>query len=703
MRRLLLRCLIPAALLCLSPFAVSQQKNPANGANESKELPKLQHLSADQVNPQVDPCSDFYQYSCSKFFAANPIPADQSGWGTAGPLLQWNQGVLRQTLEAAAAKKQGRTPVEQKIGDYWSSCMDESQIETVSMKSFQPELARIAALKQKSQFADEIAHLHSTIGQTWDVEDNATFAPMFGFSALQDYDDAQKTVAQFDQGGFALPGRDFYLSDDAKSVEVRKQYLAHVTNILNLTGESATQAAADAAVVLQIETELAKAAMDAVKRRDPRNINNKMTLAEIQKLAPSFDWQRYLTLIHAPAQPSYLVTSPDFFRGLEQAIQQHPVAHWQAYLKWQVAHASAPYLSKAFTTETFNFFGHTLSGTPQQAPRWRRCVNSTDSALGEALGQAYVARAFPPESKASVLRIVKAIEAALDQDITTLTWMTTETKKQGSIKLHAILDKIGYPDKWRDYSSVEIKPDAYLENVHHATAFEFNRWVQKIGKPIDRYDWTMTPPTINAYYDPQFNTINFPAGILQPPFFSADADDATNFGAEGSVIGHEITHGFDDQGRKFDAQGNLHDWWTAEDAKNYDERGKCIADEYTQEIPEAGVKQNGLMTQGEDTADNGGIYLALIGLENALQQQGKTLETKGDDGLTELQRFFLSFSNNWCEELRPEIMRTIVLTNPHSLPKYRVNNTLGNMPEFAKAFNCAKGKPMVHANSCRVW
>jgi endothelin-converting enzyme/putative endopeptidase len=452
-----------------------------------------------------------------------------------------------------------------------------------------------------------------------------------------------------------------------------------------------------------METDLAKAAMDVVKRRDPKNINNKLTMAEIQKLAPSFDWQRYLTLIHAPAQPAFLVTSPDFFRGLEQALQQHPLEHWKVYLKWQLAHDSAPYLGKAFVSENFSFFSHTLAGTPELAPRWRRCVHSADNALGEALGQAYVARAFPPESKERVLRVVKAIEGALDQDISNLSWMTPETKKQASAKLHAILDKVGYPDKWRDYSAVEIKPDTYLENVQRATAFEFDRWVQKIGKPIDRYDWTMTPPTINAYYDPQFNTINFPAGILQPPFFSKDADDATNFGAEGAVIGHEITHGFDDQGRKFDDKGNLHDWWTAEDAKNYDERGKCISDEYTQEIPEAGVKQNGLLTQGEDTADNGGLYLALIGLENTLKQQGKTLETKGEDGLTEIQRFFLSFANNWCEELRPEIMRTVVLTNPHSLPKYRVNNTIANMPEFAKAFGCARGKPLVHENACRVW
>ncbi|HKV95164.1 MAG TPA: M13 family metallopeptidase [Candidatus Angelobacter sp.] len=685
------------ALLGLASLLSAQQKDA------SDQLPTLQHVSAGQVDPQVDPCTDFYQYTCNKFFAANPIPADQAGWGVAGPLLKWNEVVMHQALEAAAAKKTGRTAVEQKIGDYWSSCMDESKVESDSLKEFQPELKRIDEIKQKSQLVDQIAHQHSTIGGAWEVDDNATFAPMFGFTAIQDYDDAQKTVAQFDQGGFALPGRDFYLSDDAKSVEIRKKYQQHVANMLKLVGESEPQATSDAAAVLEMETALAKASMDAVKRRDPKNIDNKMTLAEFQKLTPSFNWQRYLTLVHAPAQQTYLVTSPDFFRGLEQVIQQHPLEHWKAYLKWHLVHNSAPYLNQAIYAESFDFFGHTLAGTPEQAPRWRRCVHSTDNALGEALGQAYVARAFPPESKERVLKLVNAIEAALDQDISQLSWMTPQTKKQASAKLHGILDKVGYPDKWRDYSALTITPNSYLENVHHATAFEFNRWVQKIGKPIDRYDWTMTPPTINAYYDAQFNTINFPAGILQPPFFSDKADDATNFGAEGAVIGHEITHGFDDEGRKFDANGNLHDWWTPEDAKNYDERGKCISDEYTQEIPEAGVKQNGLLTQGEDTADNGGLYIALIALENTLKQQGKTLDTKGNDGLTELQRFFLAFANGWCEEARPEIMRVQVLTNPHSLPKYRVNNTVANMPEFARAFGCAKGKPLVHENACRVW
>jgi endothelin-converting enzyme/putative endopeptidase len=681
----------------LASLALSQQTNTA------EELPKLEHLSASQVNSQIDPCVDFYAYTCSKFFAANPIPADQAVWGVAGPLQKWNEIVLRQTLEAAAAKTQGRSAVEQKIGDYWSSCMDESKIQISAGKEFQPEVQRIDALKTKSQLADAVAHLHMTIPGAWDPQDPATFAPVFGFTAAQDYNDATKILAQFDQGGMALFGREFYLKDDAKSVEIRKAYVAHMTNMLKLAGEPQAQAASDAAVVLEMETAMANAAMDIVKRRDPKNTNNKMTLAQVEQLAPSFDWKRYLSLVHAPATPKYIVTSPDFFRGLEKLIQQHPIEHWKAYLKWHVVHGSAGLLSQEFVDENFNFFARTMFGVPQLTPRWRRCVRSTDRFLGEALGQAYVARAFPAENKERVLKIVKGIEGALDQDITELSWMTPKTKQEASRKLHLILDKIGYPDHWRDYSALEVKPDSYLDNVHRATAFEFNRWVQKIGKPVDRHEWTMTPPTINAYYDPQMNTINFPAGILQPPFFDSTQDDAANFGAEGSVIGHEITHGFDDQGRKFDGEGNLRDWWSPEDAKNYEERGKCISDEYTQEVPEAGVKQNGLLTQGEDTADNGGIHLALIALENTLKQQGKTLDTKGNDGLTELQRFFLAYADGWCTQYRPEVIRTAILTNPHSIPKYRVNNVVANMPEFAKAFGCKKGQPLVHENACRVW
>ena len=693
-----------AVLLFCCTFALAQSpSNTPAAPNSNPQLPKLEHLSADQVNPQVDPCSDFYQYSCSKFFAANPIPPDRATWGVIGPLSLWNEVTLRQVLEGAAAKKQDRSANEQKIGDYWTSCMDESKIDASAPQELKTELKRIDGLKSKPQMAEEIAHLHMTVGSAWQGSDAATFAPMFGFGSSPDLDNATQIIAELDQGGFSMPGREFYSNTDAKSVNIRNKYVTHVTNMFKLMGEPEAQAKNDAATVLAMETEFAKSAMDIVKRRDPRNINNKMTLAQVEKLAPAFAWKQYLAAVHAPAAPKYIVTSPDFFRTLNQMIQQHPLSHWKTYLRWQLVHQSAPYLSRPFVDENFSFFAHTLFGVPQLSPRWRRCVHSTDNALGEALGQAYVQRAFPPESKERVLKMVNNIEDALNRDVTQITWMTPQTKEQAKAKLHMILDKIGYPDHWRDYSALQITPDSYLDNVHRATAFEFNRQLQKIGKPLDRQEWQMTPPTIDAYYDPQTNTINFPAGILQPPLFDAQQDDAANYGAEGAVIGHEITHGFDDQGRKFDGQGNLHDWWTPADAKNYDERGKCISDEYTQEIPEAGVKQNGLLTQGEDTADNGGIHLALMALEKDLKDQSKSLDEKGSDGLTALQKFFLAYATTWCTEYRPEVIRTVVLTNPHSIPKYRVNNVVANMPEFAQAFGCKKGSAMVHENACRVW
>lgn len=687
------------SLLLTSLSALAQAPAPAA---PKEDLPKLQHFSADQVNQQVNPCTDFYQYTCSKFFAANPIPADRAVWGVIGPLSKWNEITLRQVLDATAAKKQGRSAAEQKIGDYWSSCMDESKVETASPAALRTELDKISKLTDKSQLAEQIAHQHMIVPGAWEGADAATFAPMFGFSSNPDFDDATRIIAAFDQGGFVLPGREFYLNDDAKSVEIRNQYQAHIAKMLKLAGEPENQAAADAPVVLAMETAMAKSAMDIVKRRDPANLNNKMSLEQLQQLAPSFQWKQYVTLLRTPPTPTYLVTSPDYFRALGKMIEEQPLDHWKAYLRWHMVHGAAPYMNRAIVEENFNFTRN-LTGAKELPPRSRRCVASTDRALGEALGQAYVARAFSAESKERVLKMVKGIEAALEQDVNTLSWMTPETKQQAKAKLHMILEKIGYPDHPRDYSAMVITPDNYFQNVQKATAFEFNRQLNKIGKPLDRQEWQITPPTIDAYYDPQTNTINFPAGILQPPLFDKDQGDASNYGSEGSVIGHEITHGFDDQGRKFDGNGNLRDWWKEADAKNYDERGKCISDEYTQEVPEAGVKQNGLLTQGEDTADNGGINLALIALANTLKEQGKTLDDKGADGFTQLQHFFLSYAYTWCAEFRPEIMRTQIMSNPHSLPRYRVNNVVANMPDFARAFGCKKGQPLVHENACRVW
>jgi predicted metalloendopeptidase len=454
---------------------------------------------------------------------------------------------------------------------------------------------------------------------------------------------------------------------------------------------------------MEMETALAQASMDNVARRDPRKIYNKRSLAQIEAAVPDFDWAGYLKRMGAPASPFYIVSTPGFLDAVEQQIGTRSLEDWRAYLRWWTVHRAASYVGSDMEAENFAFFGTALSGTPQMLPRWRRCVASADRLLGEALGQAYVNIAFPPESKARANELVTRIRAALADEIRHLDWMSDATKKQALIKQDATLQKIGFPDKWIDYSAVKIVPDNYLANLNAAVAFEAHRQIGKIGKPVDRMEWTMTPATINAYEDPQMNTINFPAGILQLPFFDGKQDDASNFGAIGMIIGHEAIHGFDDQGRKFDEKGNLRDWWTPEDSKRYDEKDKCIVDQYSQEIPEYGVKQKGELTAGEDTADNGGIHLAMLALENVYKARGKSLDAPEADGLTARQRFFLAYAFSWCAEERPDAARTQVITNPHSLPRFRVDRPLSNMPEFQQAFSCGKDAPMVHAPACRVW
>ncbi len=690
------------------PIALSAQNsssNPSPATKSENSVPQLERFDPNLVDPSLNPCDDFYKYSCSKWMASNPIPADQVYWTTGSNLELWNENLLRETMEAASKSNTNRTPVEQKIGDYWAACMDLSGIEAASLKPLRPQLNRIAAIKSKKEITPEIAHLHRSFPGAWEQSDNQTNSPFFGFTGQQDYDDASKVVAQIDQGGLSLPNRDYYIKTDEKSVETLKKFRAHVQRMFELTGEPPVRAATDAGIVVELETALAQAQMDNVKRRDPKNINNKMTLAQVQALTPEIDWAAYLKAVDAPASDHYIVTSPDFFRAEDKLLEERPLDQWKTYMRWQVIHRAAPLMTKALVDENFNFFYRTLAGQQENEPRWRRCVHNADRDLGEALGQAYVDRAFPPESKARTMEMVHAIERAMQDDIDDVSWMSAATKQQALIKLQGIEDKIGYPSHWRDYSALKVTRDDYLANVEDASAFEDERFVQKIGKPVDRSEWTMTPPTINAYYDPQLNTINFPAGILQPPFFDPSKDDAVNFGAIGMVIGHELTHGFDDQGRKFDAQGNLRDWWTADDAKQYDARGKCISDEYTQDVPEAGpgVKQNGLLTQGEDTADNGGLHLALNALQDQLKKDGKSLDDKGADGWTYRQRFFLGYAFSWCTNIRPEVARLMVTTDPHSLPIFRIDNVVSNMTEFSDAFGCKAGQKMVRANACRVW
>lgn len=692
-------CALLTVLLALCAASFAQTATPSPTAT-----PDLERFSIDQVDKSLDPCADFFEYTCSKWIKANPIPPDQSSWGTFNALALWNIAAVHNTLEEARQPSPNRTPVQQKVGDYYASCMDEEAINKAGIAPLQPEIDRIARMKDKSELPEVLASIHQVIRPAdLNFIDAAYQGVVFGIYSQPGLDDASITLAILDQSGMALPGREFYLTDDAKSKEIRDKYVKHVARMLELSGEPQAQAAADGQTVLTMETELANAAMDIVARRDPKNLNNKMSLQQLQAMTPFFDWKRYFAATRAPASPQYLVTAPSFFRGMESLIQSHAIEQWRAYLRWATLDSMASSLSQPFVEENFNFFGRTMAGTQKLQPRWRRCSIYADTDLGEAVGQAYVAKYFPPENKERMLRMVKAIEAALDQDIAAATWMSDATKQAAHAKLAAQVDKIGYPDHWRDYSSVEIRRDDFLGNVQRASAFEIKRRMAQFGQPADRKEWGMTPPTVNAYEDPQHNTINFPAGILQPPFFDARASDAVNFGAIGAVIGHEIIHGYDDQGRKFDAEGNLKDWWTATDAANYDEHDKCITDEYTQDVPEAGVKQNGKLSAGEDTADNGGVHIALAGLQNTLKSEGKSLDQQAANGATELQNFFMSWGNVWCGDNRPELARTAVMTQGHSLNRYRVNNVVGNMPEFAHAFGCRAGQPMVHANACRVW
>lgn len=689
-----------ALTVLLSTLTFAQPANSGSG----EEMPSLESFTPDQVDKTLDPCNDFFKYACSKWMKANPIPADQAGWGTFNKLAIWNVAAIHSTLEDAAKPAASRSAADQKAGDHYASCMDEAAVNKAGITPLKPALDKIAALKDKSQLPELVASLQLIVRPA-----NLNFIEaqyqgiLFGIYSGPDFDDARVSIGTLDQSGMNMPSREFYLNDDEKSKEIREKYVKHVARMLDLSGESKEQAAKDAASVLAMETALANAAMDIVVRRDPKNVNHKMTAEQVQALTPSFKWSKYFAALNVPEAKQYLVTSPDFFKGIEKLIVSEPIDHWRGYLRYSLLHFSASSLSQPFVEENFDFYGRTLSGTKEIQPRWRRCSSYADIDLGDAVGQAYVARYFSPESKERMLEMVKMIKGALSADIDAADWMSPETKKKAHVKLDAQIDKIAYPDKWQSYSTVEIKRDDFLGNMQRSSRHELARRLGEIGKPVDRTKWGMTPPTVNAYEDAQTNTINFPAGILQPPFFDAKLGDAVNYGAIGAVIGHEIIHGYDDQGRKFDADGNLKDWWTPKDSASYDERDSCIADEYTQEVPEAGVKQNGKLSLGEDTADNGGVHIALNGLHSALKAQGKELDSPTDGGVTELQTFFLAYANVWCGENRPEAARTAVMTQGHSLNRYRINNVVGNMSEFAHAFGCKAGQPMVRANACRVW
>jgi endothelin-converting enzyme/putative endopeptidase len=671
--------LILAAAFLLTATAFAQNfasPEPASG------------LDLNALDKTADPCVDFFQYACGTWVATHPIPRDRPMWSTGMELLQRNQETLRGILEKASVDDAKRTPVEQKIGDFYYACMDEKTVNAKGYDPLKPELARIDALSDKRALRAELVSLHRQGIRVW-----------FEFASSPDPKNSTMNIGDADQGGLGLPDRDYYLKDDAKSVALRAGYVKHVAAMLQLIGEAPEQAGAHARAILAFETLLAKGSLDLTARRDPDNVYHKMTVAQLAALCPFIHWPAYFRGVGAPKIDSLNVDVPDFFRALNAAVAATSLDNLKAYLRWHVVHARAPRLAPAFVDENFAFYGKALTGTKELPPRWKRCVQSADRALGEALGQKYVDETFGAEGKQRTLAMVHAIEKAMKEDLGQLAWMTPETKKAAYEKLAAVTDKIGYPDKWRDYSSVRIARDDFAGDAQRATEFEVHRDLNKIGQPVDRGEFGMTPPTVNAYYNPQENNINFPAGILQPPFYSNTADDAVNFGAIGAVIGHELTHGFDDQGRKFDGQGNLRDWWTKEDAEAFEKRAQCLIDEYAKFKPVDDVHLNGKLTLGENTADNGGIRLAFAALMETLD--GKQVEPI--DGFTPEQRFFLGYARGWCGKRTEAFERMLAQVDPHSPENFRVNGVLENMPEFQKAFACKVGQPMVAAPACRVW
>ncbi len=685
--RILVFFLLLTAVVAFAQTTPSSPSRP-QASNVPREIPTF---DIDAIDKTVDPCVNFYQYACGTWMKNNPIPADKARWGRFDELFERNMYILRDIL--TEVQQPGKhSAIETEVGTFYGSCMDESTIDKKGAAPLKPQLERIDAIKTKEELIRQIAYMHR----------DSTPA-LFAFYSQPDLHDSMATVATVDQGGMTLPDRDYYIKDDPKSVETREKYVIHVQKMFALAGDNPGMAAAEAKTVLKVETGLAQASMDRTARRDPKNRDHKMTVAEVAAAAPNFDLTMYFADTGAPKFNSLNVGNPDFFKQVNEQLNSVPLEDWKVYLRWKTINDYAPTLSSAFVAENFDFNGKYLSGQKELEPRWKRCVRATDNNLGEALGKLYVDRTFGADGKERTLKMVKAIENAMREDIGQITWMSDTTKKKAYEKLNTIVNNIGYPDTWRDYSSVVIKADDYAGNTVRASAFEVQRDYNKIDKPTDRKEWGMSPPTVNAYYRPPMNDINFPAGILQPPFYGKLMDDAVNYGAIGVVIGHELTHGFDDQGRKYDAEGNLRDWWTADDAKEFEERASCTANEYSNFVSvkddQGEVKLNGRLTLGENTADNGGLKLAYMALKSIIDDS----PVKPIDGYTPEQRYFLAFGQIWCQNVTDQQARKLALIDPHSPGQWRVNGAVQNSAGFEKAFGCKAGQPMVSANACRVW
>ncbi|MBL8511832.1 MAG: M13 family metallopeptidase [Betaproteobacteria bacterium] len=682
--------LLTLGLTCHILSAAGQTVEAQNADKPLTALPYTPGLDLAAMDKTADPCVDFYQYTCGGWMKQNPIPADQARWSVYSKLAQDNQRYLWGILDGLAKNTTNRNAAQEKIGDYFAACMDEAAVEKAGAMPLQAHLDQINALKSKKDLAALLGRLHLN---------TAYKGLLFGFGSGQDFANSSQVIAFANAGGIALPDRDYYIKNDVKSQEIRSQYIAHIARVFALLGDSPEAAQRAADKIMVIETALAKASLTRVEQRDPYKLFHKMNAQGLQALTPGFDWSQYFKAVGMAPVKTINVTEPAFFKAVAKQLQTLGLEDIKTYLRWHTARAMSPFLSAAFVNENFAFFNKTLRGVPQLQPRWKRCVALVDAQLGEALGQEFVSRAFSADLKEKTLHMTKQIEAAMRDDINQLGWMSAPTKKKALEKLGTIVNKIGYPDQWRDYSAMVVKRDDFAGNVQRGNDFESRRQLAKIGKPLNRGEWTTTPPTVNAYYDAQMNDINFPAGVLQPPLYDPKMDSAPNYGNTGGTIGHELTHGFDDEGRQFDARGNLKDWWGEKDSKAFTDRAQCIVDQYAQYTVIDDIKINSKLTLGEDVADLGGLILAWLAWKAEIAANPEP----GRDGFTPEQRFFIGYAQWACENDRPENLRVNAVTDPHSPGKYRVNGLVINMPEFEKAFACKPGQPMVRENRCRVW
>jgi len=685
---------LPNLLCCGLSFAMAAapalcQTSPASGPAGGSELHVFDPTLIDHT---IDPCDNFYRYSCNGWFKKNPLPPDQVSYGQFTELFELNRLHLKQILEDAATPRAARTANEQKIGDEYASCMDTATVNKQGIAPLQPELNKIVALKSAAALPALLGHLH-TIGVD----------AFFGMTSSQDFADANSVISYYYAGGLGLPERDYYTRSDEKSVEQRKQYLDHVHKMLVLTGETEAQATSDADVVMAIETRLAKASLTITEQREPKNLDHPTDVASFSKELTHFSMADYVAEAHAPAAGKMNDAEPKFMAEFNALLADTPIDQIKTYLRWHLIHAYAnTSMPESFEAESWRFYSHVLNGAEKQQDRWKRCTSRVDREMGEALGQVYVAKYFPPEEKQRALDMTVAIEQAMSKDIDQLDWMSTDTKLKAKAKLHTVMNKVGYPDKWRDYSKLNIVRGDSIGNLERVRQFNFARELAKIGKPVDKSEWYMSPPTVNAYYDPQQNNVNFPAGYFQPPFFSNLEDDAANYGDMGSTVGHELTHGFDDQGRQFDEAGNLKDWWTKDDEKKFTDRAECMVKQYDAIEAVPGVHLNGKLTLGENLADLGGLWLAWMAwLDKADAAHVDMAQLT--NGYTPDQRFWIAYAQQWCTQTRPEQLRTQAQTDPHAPDEYRTNSVLQDLPEFGKSFSCRPKDKMVIANPCRIW